>query len=185
MSFWLDVWLNVIQCYSRHWVKPCCRKMIYDDDFNYFLNPYVEGKSKQNSQNNWLTWAWFLLNKFLCSLPEILNFCFFSVTWQIFRRNVVRLEWSWENWLLYVYVFSGQRQVDKVHHVHLKSWHLHEWSQAARDAAVIATASSAQLKSDGFIPGNWKHIAKYSTAGSKIAAFQFKGTVRKGSTVSG
>lgn len=110
MSFWLDVWLNVIQFYSCHWVKPCCRKMIYDDDFNYFLNPYVEGKSKQNSQNNWLTWAWFLLNKFLCSLPEILNFCFFSVTWQIFRRNIVRLEWSWENWLLYVYVFSGQRQ---------------------------------------------------------------------------
>lgn len=167
-------------------MKLCCRKMLYEDDFNYFLNPYEKGKSKQNSQNNWLPWAWSCFkNNTPCSLLGILNFCFFSVTWQIFRRNVVRLEWSWANWLLYAYGFSGQRQVEKAHHVQLKSWHLHEQSHAARAAAVITTASSAQLKSDGCIPGNLKHIAKYSMAGSEIAAFQFKGTVRKGSTVGG
>lgn len=37
---------------SCHWVKPSYRKMLYEYGFNYFLNLYEAGESKQNSQNN-------------------------------------------------------------------------------------------------------------------------------------
>lgn len=129
----------------------------------------------------------FSLITFLVPCQKYLSLCFFFCHMTNLQRECSKASTEPQQTDSYTHICSVAKDRQKnEHNVHLnKQLALHEQSQSARAEVVITTASSAQLKRDGYIPGNSQHTTKYSMAGSKISVFQFEGTVRKGSTLSG